>query len=358
MNYRGRQIDPVVFWNKYVDFPGDMKIKGDEFSPKVVCPNPNHDTLKSHFQINLRQPTVHCFARCGIEGSYEHAVCVIEGLYEKFKVEEATNERERKQRRHRAYREARKIILRSSTVGSKFHRSSHVQKKRKTNSGATKVVSAESLSYESYLPALALEYLASRGITDKAISEWEIGWLPDERRIVIPAKDENGHTRFLIKRAISDMQHPKYLYTEGFPKTSLLFGVDKIDLGLVKSEGLVLVEGSVDTIALRQESLKNVGAVLGTGISDQQVRIIARIRPPKIFLLFDKDSAGIRNIEIAVSKLRKYPLYVVRYPRGISDPAEMGSKVHRQIARAVPALRFVRDNGLHVTTRERKITVG
>lgn len=358
MNYKGRQIDPVSFWNRYVDFPSGMKLDGDEFAPKVVCPNPDHDTLKSHFQVNLHQPTVHCFAHCGISGSYEHAVCVIEGLYEKFKVEEATNERERKQRRHRAYREAHKIILRNSQVGSKFHRSASVRKKRPTSTGATKTVRTDDLRYEHFLPLLAMEYLETRGITDNSIAEWEIGWLPEEKRIVIPAKDENGILRFLIKRAISDSQNPKYLYTEGFPKTSILFGLDKIDLGLVKSEGLVLVEGSVDTIALRQEQLKNVGAILGTGISNQQVRIIARVNPPRIYLLFDKDSAGVRNIEIAVSKLRKYPLYVVRYPRGKSDPAELGNLVHRQLQRAVPAIRFVRDNGLNIKPRERKITVG
>jgi DNA primase len=335
-----------------------MKIDtGEEFSPKVVCPNPDHDTMKSHFQVNLQQPTVHCFAHCGISGSYEHAVCLIEGLYDKFKVEEATNERERKQRRRRAYREARKIILRSSSTGSKFYRTANVQKKRPRNPRAATAISPDTLSYEHFLPPVALEYLASRGITDRSISEWEIGWLPDEKRIVIPALDENSRLRFLIKRAISERQSPKYLYTEGFPKTSLLFGACKIDLGLVKSEGLVLVEGSVDAIALRQEGLKNVGAILGTGISDEQVRILARFNPPRVYLLFDKDTAGIHNIEIAVGKLRKYPLYVVRYPHGKSDPAELGSLVHRQIGRAVPALKFVRENGLSVKTRER-IKVG
>lgn len=350
----------MSFWERYVDFPSAMKIDGrDEFSPKVACPNPDHDTLKSHFQVNLQQPTVHCFAYCGISGSYEHAVCVIEGLYSKFKVEEASNPREEKQRKHRAYREARKIILRSSQIGSKFHRSASVSKKRSGDSGAAKVIRPSDLEYESFLPQAALEYLKSRGITQNSISEWKIGWLPDERRIVIPAEDENGVIRFLVKRAISDKQQPKYLYTEGYPKTSLLFGACKIDLGLVKSDGLVLVEGSTDVIALRQLGFRNVVAILGTGISEQQRRIIARINPPKIYLLFDKDTAGIRNIEIAVGSLRKYPLYVVRYPRSKSDPAELTlNEAHRQMLRAVPALQFVRKNNLNVKPRERKIPVG
>lgn len=359
MNYRGRNLDPVAFWNSYVDFGSKQVDLTDEFAPKVICPNPDHDTLKSHFQINLRQPTVHCFAHCGISGSYEHAVCVIEGLYEKFKVEDATNELEQKKRKRRAWREARKIILRSSTIGSKFHRSARVQKKNRDSSGSAKVIRADELQYESFLPPLALEYLKSRGVTENSIAEWNLGWDAREKRLVIPAHDENGKLRFLIKRAISDRQHPKYLYTEGFPKTSLLFGVDKIDLGVIKSEGLIVVEGSLDTIMQHQDGFSNTTGILGTGISDQQVRIIARINPSRIYLFFDKDSAGVRNIEIAVSKLRKYPLYVVKYPKGKSDPAELEREErHRQISRAVPALRFMRENNLNVTPRRKVIAVG
>ena len=350
MNYRGRQINPVAFWNQYVEFHAKVDLQ-DEFTPLVQCPNPNHDTLKSHFQINLQQPYVHCFARCGISGSYEHAICVIEGLFDKYKVEEATSVVERKQRYNRAYREARKRILRGSQVGSKFHRSVSVSKKN-GNSRATKAVSADDLRYESFLPPLALEYLAEREIADKSIAEWQLGWLPAERRIVIPGKDENGRLRFLIKRAISERQIPKYLYSEGFAKTSLLFGACNIDLGMISSSGLILVEGSLDVIRLHQHGLRNGVAILGTGISEQQARIVARINPPRIFLFFDRDSAGIRNIELAVPMLRKYPLYVVRYPSGKNDPAVLSkSEAHRQISRAVPAMQFIRDNGLNVMTK-------
>ena len=346
MNYRGRQIDPLAFWSQYVEFHAKVD-SADEFTPLVQCPNPDHDTLKSHFQVNLREPMVHCFARCGISGSYEHAVCMLEGLYEKFKVEEPKDERERNRRKRRAYREARRIILRGSRTGSKLHRTASVRK-----SSAAKVVSADALHYELFLPPLALEYLTERGISSKSIAEWQLGWLSEERRIVIPGQDENGRLRFLIKRAVSERQIPKYLYSEGFPKTSLLFGAGHLDLGMISSSGLILVEGSLDVIRLHQHGLRNVGAILGTGISEQQARIVARLSPPRIYLFFDKDTAGIRNIEMAVPMLRKYPLFVVRYPSGKSDPAVLTEKeAHRQISRAVPAMQFVRDNGLNVTTK-------
>src|SRR5262245_52303731 len=114
MKFQGREIDPIRLWSDYVEFPPNVKEDG-EFLEKVVCPNPAHGTLKRHFQINVRRPLVHCFAYCGISGSYEHAICMLEGLYEKFDVEGATNDREKRRRKDRAYRQARKIILKHAT---------------------------------------------------------------------------------------------------------------------------------------------------------------------------------------------------------------------------------------------------
>lgn len=354
MNYKGRTIDPVAFWSNYVSFPNVKIEEADVFTPKAQCPNPNHDTDKRHFQVNMREPLVHCFAHCGISGTWEHAICVIEGLYEKFKVEEAPDDRERTRRQQRAWREARKRIFKQATLGragKPVLRSTHSRT-------PVKPIPADELQYESYLPQTAIEYLGARGISNRSVSQWKLGWLPEEKRVAIPALDLDGRIRFLIKRAILPSQQPKYLYTEGYPKTSLLFGACAIDPGMVRSEGLVLVEGSLDAIIFHQHGIKITGGILGTGISDAQCAIIAKLRPKRIVFAFDKDTAGIKNIEIAAGKLRKYPLYVMKYPKSKSDPAELTQEeAYRQIERAVPALRFITANNLSVRQR-RRISVG
>lgn len=364
MNFRGRQIDPLSFWSKYVTFPSGTK-PDETFTPKAQCPNPAHDTLKSHFQVNLSEPKVHCFAYCGISGSYEHAVCMIEGLYDKYEVDvkvigaifdkhpgsRTVDDREQLRRWKLAQRKAYKLIIKGSTA-SKFHGRPVARKKSQP------VLQPDvDLSYERYLPQAPLEYLTARGITDSSIAKWELGWDSEALRMVIPARDENGRLRFLIKRATKSSQNPKYLYTEGYPKTSLLFGACYIDLGLVHSESLILCEGSLDVVSFHQDGFPNATGILGTGISDQQVRIIEKLRPKKIIFAFDKDAAGVKNIEIAARKLRKYPLYVMRYPKDRSDPAELSRKEKQiQISRAVPYPMFQ----LKARTNPRKkgITVG
>jgi DNA primase len=352
VNYRGRHIDPISFWAKYVDFPTNLKIRDDDqFLPKVVCPNPAHDTLKSHFQINVHQPTVHCFAYCGISGDYEHAVCVIEGLYEKFKVDDASDKRERDRRTAKARRYARKLILgqaKGFAGGDEIKRAAKKGSPKATQAGIPDIASA----FESYLPPVATEYLSARGISGDSVSKWGIGWDAETKRIVIPVLDEDRHLRFLVKRGLTVKQQPRYLYwpekeVTGWGKTDVLFGAGQIDLGLVRSSGLVLVEGSIGAILNHQHGLLNTTAILGTGISDKQVRVIAKIKPPRIYFMFDKDTAGIRNIEIATRKLRKYPCFVVKFPKGVDDwDKATRREKERQISRAVPAFRFLNALGL------------
>ena len=351
MRFRGREIDAVALWESYCDFPPNMREEG-QYLAKVKCPNPEHDTDKRHFQVNVQDGLVHCFAHCGISGTFEHAIAVIHGLYDKFKVAEAEGTRDSKRRKQRAWREAAKIIL-------KHHRSGPVtpiRAKKRNSSRSAEALPASALAYQTFIPPVGIEYLEDRKISESSISAWGLGWLPDEKRIAIPALDERGMLRFLIKRGITPKQQPKYLYTEGYPKTHLLFGAGQIDLGMVESHGLVIVEGSLDAIRLHQHGLRNTVAILGTGISEEQRQIIARIKPKKIFLMFDKDSAGVHNIEIASQKLRKYPMFVCRYPKGKSDPAELTKKeAYRTIDRSIPVFRFMHENGLNaIRTTKRK----
>ena len=351
MNYNGRTIDPIALWENYVEFPTGYRPERNEvFTPKLVCPNPNHDTSKRHFQINVREGLVHCFAQCGISGTFGHALCIIHGFYEQFQVTEAADERERKKRARLAYREADRIIFKYKQRTFRYTKA-RTKKEIKQGLREDQYRSAEEirLDYEMFVPQVALEYLAERKINAQSIAQWELGWDMDDKRLVIPARDENQQLRFLIRRVL-DHREPKYLYSEGVPKTSLLFGACYLSMDQVASDGLILVEGSLDAIRLHQNGFRNAVAILGTGISHQQRDILSRYRPRRVYLMFDKDVSGVKNVEIATETLRKYPMYVVRYPKHRSDPAEMSKEeVSRALSRAVPLLKFkARTQGAHL----------
>jgi DNA primase len=319
MKFQGREIDPISLWEQYVEFPHNMRVDG-KFLPLVTCPNPDHDTIKRHFQINIEQGLVHCFAGCGISGTFTNAISLIEGISE---------------------RDARKVIL-----AHKRSSRTHLRRIADRNHREPKRVN-ELPEFDTFLPAVALDYLSARGITENSVATWELGWDSEEKRLVIPAKDQRGITRFLIKRSVLPRQSPKYLYApDGASTKSLLFGGCQTDPVLIRSTGLILVEGSFDEIRLYQHGIRNAVGTLGTGISEIQCNIVSRLRPRRIFTFFDRDTAGINGIEIVARRLRKYPLYVIRYPAGRYDPAELsGREVERAISRAIPFSRFmVRQN--------------
>jgi DNA primase len=330
MKFRGREIDPIRLWSEYVEFPQNMKVDAnDEFLPLVVCPNPDHQTTKRHFQINVKRDLVHCFANCGISGTYERAISMIEEV---------------------GTREARRRILRHSRLGK-----AEISRRSKRT---VEAVSDLDLSDFSYLPPFALEYLDARGISAQSIAAFNLGWDADEARITIPAFDLQGRLRFVIKRAVRPKDHPKYLYPEHSQKERLLFGACQIDLGMVRSKGIVLVEGSLDVIRLHQHGFCNTVGILGNFISDIQARQIANLRPKCVYAMFDKDAAGLWATISAYDRLGEtMPIKVCRYPSNRSDPAELSrEEAERVIRRAVTWLEFSRVPSVRaaISTRSRR----
>jgi 5S rRNA maturation endonuclease (ribonuclease M5) len=342
VRYEGRNIDPVALWSEYTDIP--ERVQNDSpFISGLWCPNPAHQNsrLPGPFQINVTQPTVHCFAECGISGSYERAIAIVKGL---------TNTRGEPN----AYA-ARKLILKSA---ARSHRL--VQRDGGAKRKSKPATAISDLEYETFIPAFGAEYLDKRGISGSSIAKWQLGWDSDRKRIVIPAYDERATLRFLIRRAVRERDQPKYLYSEGSEKTSLLFGACFLDRERVRSQGLIVVEGSLDTIRLHQHGATNAAGQLGSKLSRRQRDIIAHFRPPRIYLFFDKNIAGARATRAAARLLKPYPLFVMLYPRGKDDPAELSAKeVERAIHKAIPYARFLRR--IERITPERKkegMTIG
>lgn len=296
VSFHGRQVDPVALWSEYVEFPANATFDS-EFSPLVFCPNPEHDNTHSPaFQVNLHTARVHCFANCGISGSYENAISMIEGV---------------------SHRHARKSILKHSVIGKSAPR------RRK---GSTHSISPEQLEYDRYLPQVALEYLRRRGISESSTAKWELGWDAETLRIAIPAKDAHGRLKFLIKRAVKPGVEPRYLYPKDSEKSHILFGACLLDLGMVRSSGIILVEGSLDCIMLHQHGFTNTVGILGSKLSEIQSHLIANLRPKMIYTMFDADGAGITATNSVAAKLRQTPIRVCRYPKGKSDPAELSQR--------------------------------
>jgi 5S rRNA maturation endonuclease (ribonuclease M5) len=115
--------------------------------------------------------------------------------------------------------------------------------------------------------------------------------------------------------------------------------------------GLILVEGFFDVAKLVEAGCRNVGALMGTAISTEQIQRLAwmrsRLRFPHILLFLDRDLAGqdaarqaqerLHHHNLAVSVFdwdQKMPLHapVAQFiPDSIQDPADMSVEQLRRL---------------------------
>ena len=111
-------------------------------------------------------------------------------------------------------------------------------------------------------------------------------------RIVFPIFDISGDVVAFSARRLNEEDERKYINTSDTPvfkKSKVLFG-----LNIAKNSeagSLILCEGSPDAIAMHQAGFDNAIATLGTAITPDHARIIARYTRT-VYLAYDIDKAG------------------------------------------------------------------
>lgn len=232
----------------------------------------------------------------------------------------------------------------------------------------------------------ALEYLRSRGFSDKLISTFQIGYAPqmwdalttflqkrefalplmekgglvafhEERnqyydrfrdRIMFPLHDEQGRIVGFAGRAIGDIQ-PKYLNTSETPifhKSRLLYQFHEAKSTIRKNNQIVLFEGYVDLIKAWEAGVHNGVASMGTALTEEHVKLIRRYAS-RVVICYDGDDAGVEAAYKSLLLLERAGLAVnvVMLPDRM-DPDEYITKYggerfrHEVMHGAMSAVRF------------------
>lgn len=212
---------------------------------------------------------------------------------------------------------------------------------------------------------LALSYLTKeRGISEDTIKTFQLGYSPDASlilhrflvgkkgfkpydveaagvgivrnnavydrfagRIMFPLFDARGNIVGFTGRVLpqSKTSLGKYVNspeTAIYHKSRILYGLNFTKEEIKKEGNAILVEGQMDLLPLWQAGVKNVVAIAGTSLTEDQVRLVSRFTKDVIFSLdtdFAGDTAARRGIDIA----QKEGLTVrVARLRGFKDPGE------------------------------------
>ena len=114
-------------------------------------------------------------------------------------------------------------------------------------------------------------------------------------RVIFPIINTSGEVIGFGGRAIDKDDNPKYLNSPEskiFRKKNNLYGLNLSRNAVSKMGYIILVEGYMDVIGLYQAGVENVGASLGTALTESQAKMIKRYAN-KVVLSYDADNAGI-----------------------------------------------------------------
>lgn len=149
-------------------------------------------------------------------------------------------------------------------------------------------------------------------------------------RIIFPIFSPNGRVIAFAGRILENKEGTaKYLNSpesQIYYKGKILYGLSHAKDEIRRIDKAILVEGYMDLISLYQNGIRNVVAVSGTALTEDQVLLLSRYTK-NVVLLFDSDTAGIkasmRSIEILLR--RDFEIRIVSLPPG-EDP---DSYVHK-----------------------------
>ena len=187
-------------------------------------------------------------------------------------------------------------------------------------------------------------------------------------RIIFPLFDHRGNVTGFSARALSDSDQPKYINTKEtavYHKGSMFFGLNGAKDEIKQKQDAIIVEGEFDAISLFMEGIKNVVAIKGTALTENQVNLLARFTP-KVTLCLDQDNAGIeatrRSLEVIEKKGLVAAMIVVNDAK---DPDEAVKKNPLAFKKAIKESvgvydyfieKFTKDNNKDTADGKRVIT--
>lgn len=325
-----------------------MKRRGTNY---VAC-CPFHDEKTPSFSVSPTKNLYKCFG-CGESGNavgflmkHEHYTYpeALRWLAKKYHIEVEEEEMTQEQKERQTERDGL------------FHVTEFAQK-----------YFAQLLYEDEIGKAVGLSYFHGRGMSDKVIKDFGLGYSLDvwdnftkharssgysdnvlqktgltifkddgkcydrfKGRVMFPIYSVSGRVLGFSGRILSkEKQAAKYVNSpdsEIYNKSHILYGLYQAKNAIAKQDKVYLVEGNIDVISMYQSGVENTVASCGTSLTVEQVRLMRRYTK-NVTVLYDGDKAGIKAAFRAVNMLFEEGLHVrvVLFPDG-DDPDSYAQK--------------------------------
>jgi DNA primase len=288
----------------------DLKRSGRNF--KALCPF--HAEKTPSFMVSPDKQIYHCFG-CGKGGNAFNFIMDYEGVGFVEAVRKLAKDAGVEVERYLSGGEARERLepyYRAVEFATQFYRK---------------------MLQEGEGSAQARTYLADRGIDDELVESFGIGFAPPgwenlhreatedgisielllELNLVIRSRGGSGYRDYFRNRIIFpistisnrivglagrvlDGSEPKYLNTTEskiYSKGRILYGLNSSRDDIRKIGSAIIVEGYMDYLMLWKNGIRNICAVCGTSLTEDQARLLARYAN-RVYIINDGDRAGMR----------------------------------------------------------------
>lgn len=172
------------------------------------------------------------------------------------------------------------------------------------------------LNMAALTPGRGKDYLHSRGITDKSIGKYMLGYSDKRDMVTIPIYSPDGVCLGFVGRSI---EGKTFHNTPNLPRSKTMFNLHRVK----RYEKIFVVEASFDAIRIEQCG-KHAVATLGSSVSISQIDLLKRYFN-SIIVVQDNDDAGqaMRN------KLKQQlgtTVIAAKPPEGLKDIGPLNDK--------------------------------
>lgn len=158
------------------------------------------------------------------------------------------------------------------------------------------------------------DHLKKKGVSDKEMAEIGLITVNGNRRydkfrnrVMFPIINTSGKVIGFGGRAIAEGDSPKYLNSPEsiiFQKKNNLYSLNFARQAAAKDGFIILVEGYMDVISLYQSGVCNAVASLGTALTENQAKLMHRYTGD-VVLSYDADTAGRKAANRGMDILRQ-----------------------------------------------------
>ena len=326
-----QKIDIVEFINQYTP----LKKAGRNF--KAICPF--HQEKTPSFVVSPERQIWHCFGSCGEGGDIFTFLMKWENIefYEALKIlaKKAGVKLERSQFQSPKFKVKEKIYEINHLAGELYH---YLLTSHKVGIKALDYLTARGIKKSliktfslGYAPAswrTALPFLRKKGYAEEEMEKAGLvikkrnGYYDRFRgRIVFTLKDHRGNVVGFSGRTLEkEMSGAKYINTPEtlvYHKGDLLYGLDLAKKAIRDAKEVIVTEGEFDVISSFQAGIKNIVAIKGSALTENQVKVLKRFTE-NITLALDSDLAGDQATRRGIETADQNGLFVkvIELPKG------------------------------------------